>query len=57
MFFGNYWIPQPRAKTPLAPKLASLDYSTGLGEAPLVAYRWDGEQILSDGKFFVPSHA
>jgi len=44
VFFGNYWIPQPRAKTPLAPKLASLVYSAGLGEAPLVAYRWDGEQ-------------
>jgi len=55
VFFGHYWMPPTRAKAPLAPNLASLDYSAGLGEAPLVAYRWDGEQILSEAKFFVPN--
>lgn len=27
-----------------------LDFSGGL-DGPLVAYRWDGEQTLSSGKF------
>jgi hypothetical protein len=57
VFFGHYWMPPTLAKAPLAPNLASLDYSAGLGEAPLVAYRWDGEQVLSEAKFFVPNHA
>jgi hypothetical protein len=52
VFFGHYWIPPHLPKAPLAPNLASLDYSAGLGDAPLVAYRWDGEQILSEDKFF-----
>lgn len=52
VFFGHYWMPPDRIKAPLAPNLASLDYSAGLGEAPLVAYRWDSEAILSEGKFF-----
>lgn len=51
VFFGHYWMPPQRPKAPLAPNLASLDYSAGLGEAPLVAYRWDGERILSEEKF------
>lgn len=53
VFFGHYWLPPDRLKAPLAPNLASLDYSAGLGNAPLVAYRWDGEQILSEHKFFI----
>jgi hypothetical protein len=55
VFFGHYWMPPTRAKAPLAPNLASLDYSAGLSETPLVAYRWDGEQILIATKFFVPT--
>jgi len=51
VFFGHYWLPPGRTKAPLAANLASLDYSAGLGEAPLVAYRWDGEQTLSASKF------
>jgi hypothetical protein len=53
VFFGHYWMPPHLPKAPLASNLASLDYSAGLGEAPLVAYRWDGEQVLSEEKFFV----
>jgi hypothetical protein len=51
VFFGHYWMPPDLPKAPLAPNLASLDYSAGLGEAPLVAYRWDGESVLSEEKF------
>ena len=43
VFFGRYWwtgIPGP-----LAPKVACVDYSAGMG-GPLVAYRWDGEEEL-----------
>jgi len=55
VFFGHYWMPPDRSKAPLAPNVASLDYSAGLGKAPLVAYRWDGEAILSEEKFFTPN--
>lgn len=51
VFFGHYWLPPHLPKIPLAPNLASLDYSAGLGEAPLVAYRWEGESVLSAEKF------
>jgi hypothetical protein len=51
VFFGHYWLPSEWPKAPLAPNLASLDYSAAFGDAPLVAYRWDGERILSNGKF------
>lgn len=55
VFFGHYWMPPHLPKVPLAPNLASLYYSGGLGEAPLVAYRWDGESVLSEKKFFFQS--
>ncbi|MEY4483454.1 MAG: hypothetical protein RL693_906 [Verrucomicrobiota bacterium] len=51
VFFGHYWIPPHREKAPLAVNLASLDYSGALGDNPLTAYRWDGEQELSASKF------
>lgn len=51
VFFGHYWMPPHLPKIPLAPNLASLDYSAGLGESPLVAYRWDGERVLRAEKF------
>lgn len=51
VFFGHYWMPPAKARGPLAPNLACLDYSAGLGEGPLVAYRWDGERVLSADKF------
>lgn len=50
VFFGHYWLPANAPKAPLAPNIACLDFSGGL-EGPLVAYRWDGEQILSAEKF------
>lgn len=56
VFFGHYWLPMEHRKAPLTPNLACLDFSAGRGDAPLVAYRWDGEQILSEAKFFVPNH-
>ena len=48
IFFGHYWL----TGTPgtLSPFAACLDYSAGLGGA-LVAYRWDGEENLSDDRF------
>lgn len=55
VFFGHYWMPPHSPKAPLAPNLASLDYSAGLGKAPMVAYRWDGERTLSEAKFFTPT--
>jgi len=56
VFFGHYWMPPHLPKAPLAPNLACLDFSAGIGEDPLVAYRWDGEQILSGEKFFIPTN-
>lgn len=47
-FFGHYWFTGTPA--PLGPHVACLDYSVGKGGA-LVAYRWDGEPVLSDQKF------
>lgn len=50
VFFGHYWLPADAPKAPLAPNIACMDFSGGL-DGPLVAYRWDGEQILSAEKF------
>ncbi len=50
LFIGHYWLDPKSAKTPLAPNIACLDYSAGYG-GPLVAYRFDGEKILSPDKF------
>jgi hypothetical protein len=50
LFFGHYWLDPKGVKAPLAPNVACLDYSTGCG-GPLVAYRFDREQILSPDKF------
>ena len=50
VFFGHYWLSPDSPKAPLAPNLACLDYSAGLG-GDLVAYRWDGEAVLSAEKF------
>lgn len=50
VFFGHYWMTgTPKA---LAPNAACLDYSVA-GNGPLVAYRWDGEERLDDGRFVV----
>lgn len=48
LFIGHYWrsgIPHP-----LTPKIACVDYSAGKG-GPLVAYRWEGEDVLRADHF------
>lgn len=45
VFFGHYWLKAPPRI--LTRKAACTDYSAG-GDGPLVAYRWSGEQQLSD---------
>jgi len=46
VFVGHYWMRgTPRVETP---KLACLDWSAAK-DGPLVAYRWDGEDILHAG--------
>ena len=52
VFFGHYWMPPHLPKEPFVPNIACLDFSAGLGDDPLVAYRWDGEKVLSGEKFF-----
>ncbi len=45
LFFGHYWLPFSEKTELIAPNLACLDFSVAKNGA-LVAYRWDGEQIL-----------
>ncbi|HMN92220.1 MAG TPA: metallophosphoesterase [Hydrogenophaga sp.] len=49
IFVGHHWF----TGHPLieSPKLACLDWSAA-ADGPLVAYRWDGEQELSNNKLF-----
>ncbi len=50
VFFGHYWL--DGGPELLAPNVACLDYSVASdGGGKLVAYRWDGEQRLDNGKF------
>jgi hypothetical protein len=50
VFIGHYWLDTEPAL--LAPNIACLDYSVAAeGGGKLVAYRWDGEQALSNDKF------
>ncbi len=51
VFFGHYWLPPARPRKPLAPNAACLDYSAAFGNNPMTAYRWDGENELSEAKF------
>jgi hypothetical protein len=50
VFLGHYWLDtEPEL---LAPNVACLDYSIAAeGGGKLVAYRWEGEQELSEEKF------
>ena len=49
LFFGHYWMTgAPRI---LGEKLCCVDYSAAIGDHPLVAYRFDGEDVLSVEKF------
>ena len=47
-FIGHYWLSGDPA--PLSHNVACLDYSIAK-QGYLVAYQWDGEQILSKNKF------
>jgi hypothetical protein len=50
VFVGHYWM--DAEPTILAPNVACLDYSVASKSGgKLVAYRWDGEQMLSDENF------
>ncbi|KEZ76567.1 metallophosphoesterase [Salinisphaera hydrothermalis] len=47
IFFGHYWLTgEPRLQ---GSNVACLDYSVARG-GKLVAYRWDGEQMLDESK-------
>jgi hypothetical protein len=49
VFIGHYWLngtPQPAARN-----VACVDYSVAKKGGKLVAYRWDGETVLSADKF------
>ena len=48
VFFGHYWLKAPAAI--LNDKAACTDYSAGKN-GPLVAYRWSGEQVLSNANW------
>lgn len=48
VFIGHYWMTgEPKLQSP---KVACVDYSAAKS-GPLVAYRWDGEEELDQGKF------
>lgn len=50
VFVGHYWLDTEPQR--LAPNVACLDYSVAAKSGgKLVAYRWDGEQRLDNGKF------
>lgn len=51
VFIGHYWM----SGTPglQSPRVACVDYSAAKS-GPLVAYRWDGEQELDEGRFVAP---
>ena len=49
VFLGHYWMEGEPA--PLSPNIACLDYSVAKPGGRLVAYRWDGEQVLDSGKY------
>lgn len=49
LFLGHYWMTKSPAL--LAPNIACVDYSAGK-DGPLTAYRWSGEQPLTNDNFF-----
>lgn len=49
VIFGHYWLTgKPSIQTPY---VACVDYSAALKDGKLVAYRWQGEKILSNNHF------
>ncbi|MGA2836400.1 MAG: metallophosphoesterase [Acidimicrobiales bacterium] len=49
VFFGHYWF--RGSPSPAASHAACVDYSAVRPGSSLVAYRWSGEQTLSDDRF------
>lgn len=49
-FIGHYWLHPETKLMPRSDLVACVDYSAGKG-GPLVAYRFDGEPVLSADKF------
>jgi len=49
VFLGHYWLED--TPEPLEENVACLDYSVGRPGGKLVAYRWDGENVLSASSF------
>lgn len=49
-FIGHYWLDRREALAPLTDRVACVDYSVAKG-GPLVAYRFDGEPVLTAEKF------
>ncbi len=49
VFVGHYWLEEKKPAI-LSPKVACLDYSVARGGF-LVAYRWEGEEILVNDHF------
>jgi hypothetical protein len=49
VFMGHYWLPPARPER-MAENVACLDYSVAKGGF-LCAYRWQGEQKLTNGHF------
>lgn len=49
VFLGHYWL--EGTPMPLADNIGCVDYSVAHDTGKLVAYRWDGEEILSPDKF------
>lgn len=52
LFFGHYWMSGTPA--PVHPLAACVDYSAGKS-GPLVAYCWDGEEVLAPVRFVTSS--
>ncbi|ADE54192.1 metallophosphoesterase [Coraliomargarita akajimensis] len=51
VFFGHYWLnPEVHTLAPVESNICCVDYSVAR-DGILVAYRWDGEQVLSADKF------
>ena len=48
IFVGHYWM--NGTPKPMSPKVACLDWSAAK-DGPMVAYRWDGEQVIDPAKF------
>jgi Calcineurin-like phosphoesterase len=50
VFCGHYWQAPDQPLQPLTENVACLDYGVGRG-GKLVAYRWNGEQVLTSENF------